>query len=212
MQRQRFTLHGYPLPLSRHSEFSRSHQESSRARQVPDDLGPTGQEVAYEEEPDDQERKQTYEPSARLLPAFRSVFFVLGSAVLGIVLAFVWRYTDVQQWSTAQWWPAFAAQSTKSESKQGPEEQLMRIIGELEALKKITSDLGAAQQQTGSIIASLQASQQDLQKRASSAQAGPHWYSDPALLMLKPRASAPTKSITGAPPQPSAPRARAETR
>ena len=62
---------------------------------------------------------------------------------------------------------------------------------EFDALKKSVGEFSTAQKQMAASISSLQASQQEIQKRMSSAQANPHWYSDPIALKL--RSLAPSK-------------------
>ena len=109
--------------------------------------------------------------------------FVLSMVAIGTGLALVWHYSGLRRWSGELAWPAFAAAAPKSASQ--PEEQLARIVRELDALKKSISDFGAGQQQITASIAALQAGQQELRQRISSIQAGSHWYSDPAALKLR---------------------------
>jgi hypothetical protein len=108
---------------------------------------------------------------------FRSVGLWLGMAVLGVILAIIWQ---TSLWSDAQRWLALAA-GPASGTGNPVEEQLGRIIGELNVMKKNMDELRAAQQQTAANVISLQATQQELQQRVSSFQRV-HWYADLAAL------------------------------
>ncbi len=106
---------------------------------------------------------------------FRSVGLWLGMAVLGVILAVVWQ---TSLWSDAKRWLALAAGPASGNPL---EEQLSRITGELDVLKRNMDEFRAAQQQTTANVASLQATQQEFQQRASSLQ-GAAWYADLASL------------------------------
>jgi TolA-binding protein len=97
-------------------------------------------------------------------------------AVLGVILAFVWRYVGAPLWPDTQGWLAFAAGSTSTGSNRA-EDQFGRIVGELDALKKKIDELNVSQQQTAAQVTSLQTAQQELQRRVSSSQAA-RWYSN----------------------------------
>jgi hypothetical protein len=127
------------------------------------------------------------EEEPRGLRPVRAVALWLGMAVLGVVLAFAWRYVGAQLWSDTQGWLAFAAGSTSSGSNR-VEEQSGRIAGELDALKKEINELRATQQQMAATMMSLQAGQQELQRRVTSFQ-GARWYSDTAALTYPPSVS-----------------------
>ena len=113
------------------------------------------------------------EKGGRLFP---SAWSLLGVAVLGVVLALLWRNFDPQPWA-ARLWSGPSAQPSELASNAGPGDQLGRVEHELDALKKNVSELDATQRQITASIAALQA-QQELQRRSAS-----YWYSDPAALM-----------------------------
>jgi hypothetical protein len=87
-------------------------------------------------------------------------------AFLGVILAVVWQ---TSLWSDAQRWLALAA-GLASGTGNPVEEQLSRITGELDVLKRNMDEFRAAQQQTSANVASLQATQQEFQQRVSSLQ------------------------------------------
>jgi hypothetical protein len=127
----------------------------------------------------------------------------LGMAVLGVVLALLWRSIGAQLWSDTQTWFAAASSAIASSAASSPsasspvEEQLGRIARDLDALKKNIDELRAAHQQTVTNVTSLQAAQQDLQRRVSSFQS-PRWYSDLAPL-THPTAPAKKPAVVAAP-------------
>jgi hypothetical protein len=129
------------------------------------------------------------EKSRRILP---SVGFLLGMAVLGVILALVWRSPQLS--SYAQWWPGAGAQPSQSARNFGSEEQIGQVVRELDTLKKNFVDLLAAQQRMMASIESLQAGQQDLQRRSSFQAA--HWYSDRSVLMFRTPATHNSGAIT----------------
>jgi TolA-binding protein len=116
------------------------------------------------------------EGEPRSLRPVRAVALWLSMAVLGVILAFVWRYVGAPLWPDTQGWLAFAAGSTSTGSNRA-EDQFGRIVGELDALKKKIDELNVSQQQTAAQVTSLQTAQQELQRRVSSSQ-GARWYSN----------------------------------
>jgi hypothetical protein len=157
---------------------------------------------------------------------FRIAALWLGMAVLGVVLALVWRSVGAQLWSDTQEWLSFAAPSSSSASSaalspspnSAPlspsassliEEQLGRIARDLDALKKNIDELRAAQQQNVTNVTSLHAAQQELQRRLSSFQS-PRWYSDLAPL-THPPAPAKKPAAVAAPKRVPTARAPAQT-
>jgi hypothetical protein len=98
-------------------------------------------------------------------------------AFLGVILAVVWQ---TSLWSDPQRWLALAA-GLASGTGNPVEEQLSRITGELDVLKRNMNEFRAAQQQTSANVAFLQATQQEFQQRVSSLQGGA-WYADLAAL------------------------------
>jgi hypothetical protein len=141
------------------------------------------------------------EKSRRILP---SVGFLLGMAVLGVILAFVWRspqlWSGSQLSSYAQWWPGGGAQPSQSARNFGSEEQIGQVVRELDTLKKNFVDLVAAHQQMIASIETLQAGQQDLQQRFSFQAA--HWYSDRSVLMFRTPATHNSGAVTSPKPTP----------
>jgi hypothetical protein len=141
------------------------------------------------EQPYDEEEPRRFHPIA--------LWF--GMAVLGVVLAVAWRSFGAQRWFDSQRWLTSAAASSSSGTSP-VEKQLESIATDLEALKKNMDELRVAQQQTAANVMSLQAGQQELQRRLSSFQ-GAHWYSDFAVLTYptaaakKPAAAAPPKQM-----------------
>jgi TolA-binding protein len=139
------------------------------------------------------------EEEPRDLRPVRAVALWLSMAVLGVLLAFVWQYVGAQLWSDTQGWLAFAAGSTSSGSNR-VEQQSGPISGELDALKKEINELRATQHQMAANMMSLQAGQQELQRRVTSFQGG-HWYSDftsltyPTAVAKKPAAAASPKQM-----------------
>jgi hypothetical protein len=108
---------------------------------------------------------------------FRSVGLWVCMAVLGVMLAVVWQ---TSLWSDAQRWLALAV-GPASGTGNPVEEQLSRITGELDVLRRNMDEFRAAQQHTTANVASLQATQQEFQQRVSSLQ-GAAWYADLAAL------------------------------
>jgi hypothetical protein len=93
----------------------------------------------------------------------RPAGFILGIAVLGVVLAFAWRSGGARVLEAVRAFPAFASQPAPKVAAVDPTaEQFARIARELEALKATIGQLSAAQQQTFASIAALQAGQQQL--------------------------------------------------
>lgn len=123
---------------------------------------------------------------ADVSPAWlRASGFVLGSIAAGAVLALAWHHSGLRERAGDLSWPTLAASPAQGASKPGAEDQLARILRELDALKKSVGDLSTGQHQIRGTVAALQASQQDLRQRISSAQAGSHWHSDVAALRLR---------------------------
>ena len=138
---------------------SRVHRIPTRASEF-EEFGREDDEIALDQD----------SGSGRRL--FPSVAFFVGMAVLGVTLALIWRIVDGHLWSNMQLWPTFGAQPAQSTSNSGFEQQIARLVQEVDALKKDVSELGAGQQQIAAGIASLQASRQPA-----------YWYGNPAVLM-----------------------------
>jgi len=68
----------------------------------------------------------------------RAVALWLSMAVLGVLLAFVWRYVGAPLWSDTQGWLTFAAGSTSTGTNRA-EEQFGRIAGEPTSLTSANS-------------------------------------------------------------------------
>ena len=132
-------------------------------------------------------RRRSPVSKADVSPAWlRASGFVLGSIAAGVALALAWHYSGLRERAgDLSWSSTLAASPAQGASKPEAEDQLARILRELDALKKSVSDLSTGQQQIRGTVAALQASQQDLRQRISSAQAGSHWHSDVAALRLR---------------------------
>jgi hypothetical protein len=133
-----------------------------------DDVGP--------DEPDFALNNNISGEEPRSLRPVRAVALWLSMAIVGVILAFVWRYVGAPLWPDTQGWAAFATGSTSTGSSRA-EDQFGRIVGELDALKKKIDELNVSQQQTAAQVTSLQTAQQELQRRVSSSQGG-RWYSN----------------------------------
>jgi hypothetical protein len=148
---------------------------------------PTDKEFGLDEEVGSDEADLSLDNAIEEEPGhfrpFRAVALWLSMAVLGVVLALVWRNIGAQVWSDTQRWLAFAAGSA-SRTSSPVEEQLGRIAGDLDALKRHMDELRAAQQQTAANVTFLQAGEQELRQRMSSFP-GTHWYSDFAILTYR---------------------------
>ena len=162
MQSERFPSRVHPSPplASVDEELGREDEE----------LGGEDNEVARDPEA---------RGGGRLLP---SVGFLLGAAVLGVMLALIWRNVDGQRWSDMWLWPALSAQPAQSASNSGSEQQIAQVVQELDALKKDVSELRAAQQQIAAGMESLKANQQAV-----------YWYDNRAVLMYPIAAQMPSR-------------------
>jgi hypothetical protein len=141
---------------------------------------PSDDDLAWNDQEENPKSKADVSP-ARL----RASGFVLGSIAIGVALALAWHYSGLRERAGDLSWPTLAASPAQGASKRGAEDQLARILRELDALKKSVNDLSTGQQQIRGTVAALQASQQDLRQRISTAPAGSHWHSDVAALRLQ---------------------------
>ena len=146
-----------------------------------EDAGPDEPDIALD---------HTDEEDPRGFRPFRAAALWVGMAVLGAALALAWRL-----WSDSQRW--LAAAPAASPSGTSPVEKQLGIARDLDALKKNIDELRAAQHQTAANVTSLQAGQQELQRRVSSSQAA-RWYSNFDVLTY-PTATA--RKSTAAPKQ-----------
>ena len=132
------------------------------------------------------DEEENPESKADVSPAWlRASGFVLGSIAAGAMLALTWHHSGLRERAGDLSWPILAASPAQGASKAEAEDQLARILRELDALKKSVTDLSTGQQQIKGTVAALQASQQELRQRISTAQAGSHWHSDVAALRLQ---------------------------
>jgi hypothetical protein len=157
---ERFESHLALLPTARSMESG-----------IDDEFGPESSDLS---------RDHTSEEEPVPFRPLRAAALWLSMAVLGIMLALVWRNVGAQVWSDAQRWLASAAGSTSSKSSP-VEEQLGRIVRELDVIKKNLDELRAAQQQTAANVTFLQAGEEELRQRVSSFPRA-HWYSDLGIL------------------------------
>jgi hypothetical protein len=103
---------------------------------------------------------------------FPSGIFLVSMAALGVALAFLWRNVEDLRWSNIQLWPTFSASPAQSTNNSESEQQIARLVQEVDALKKNVSELVAGQRQIAAGIASVQATQQAV-----------YWHSNPAALI-----------------------------
>lgn len=135
--------------------------------------------------------------------------FLCSMAVLGVVLALVWRYAGASQLADQLWARVQSAQAAST--AQAPAAQAPAQTAEIEALKAEIGKLTAANRQLTADISALQGQQQELTRRAASPNSTTNLFSNPALLKLQivPRALT-TGSAARAPT--AAPPGRAEVR
>lgn len=137
--------------------------------------------------------------------------FLCSMAVLGVVLALVWRYAGASQLADQLWARVQSSQATAASTAQAPAAQAPAQTAEIEALKAEIGKLTAANRQLTADISALQGQQQELARRAASPNSTTNLFSNPALLKLQivPRALT-TGSAVRAPT--AAPPGRAEVR
>jgi hypothetical protein len=122
---------------------------------------------------------------ARLL---NLAILALGLGVIG-ALAFAWSNADGRL--------RFELQSAATAPKGAPaaQEEIERLRGEIDALKKDVKELTETQHQAAHTIAAMKAAEEDLRRHVPP----PYWYSNPATLDL---AIAKQPQSAGVAPQP----------
>jgi hypothetical protein len=136
-------------------------------------------------------------PRGRIRGLVRSTSFAVCMVVIGSSLAMAWEYSGLRAASASLAWPDIASVWAPGPSQPQPEDQLARLVRELETLKKGVSELSVGMQQLAASNAALQAGQHELRQRLSSLPPNSHWYSDPVALRL--RFSLPHRPATPAP-------------
>src|SRR5262249_6324350 len=130
--------------------------------------------------------------------------FLASMAAIGITMALAWDYSGLRAAYGDLGWLPLSSLSSQGASKPQPEDQIVRVTRELEALKKGVSDLSAGVQQIAVSNAALQTGQQELRQRISALPASSNWYSDPTALQLRfaiPHRPAPASAPRAAPPE-----------
>src|SRR6516162_7644371 len=113
----------------------------------------------------------------------------LGLGVIG-ALAFAWSNADGRLRFDLQ----STATAPKSAQRAAAQEEIERLRGELDALKKHVKELTEAQHQAAHTIAAMKAAEEDLRRHAPP----PYWYSNPAALNFA--IASPPQSAGSAPP------------
>ena len=126
------------------------------------------------------EETQDPEPSG-LRPSLR---FFCTMAMVGVVLAFGWRYTGIAQQADQLWSLVISDQPTAPAGPKVVHDPLAPILAELNTLKSEVTRLTTTNQQMAATIASLQGQQRELQQRLASPYAATHLFSDPKLLRM----------------------------
>src|SRR6516165_2049386 len=124
----------------------------------------------------------------------------LGLGVIG-ALAFAWSNADGRLRFDLQ----STATAPKSAQRAAAQEEIERLRGELDALKKHVKELTEAQHQAAHTIAAMKAAEEDLRRDVPP----PYWYSNPATLDLA-IANQPQWAGVAPPPRPAT--ARSESR
>jgi hypothetical protein len=156
------------------------------------EFGGTSKQVAREQEHQPGRQRRRY------------VWFLLGSAVLGVASAVIWSNTNLQSWPVAQPFPTSLTEQTESRSSAGSADQLI----EFETLRNEIAELRDLQQQMSAEATALQASHRELQGsllRAAS------WYSEPNVLLHQQIAAVPKPRTVGLRNQKASAQPRAET-
>jgi hypothetical protein len=125
----------------------------------------------------------------------------LGLGAIG-ALAFAWSNADGRLRFELQ----SAATPPKSVQRAAAEEEIDRLRGEIEALKKDVNELMEAQRQAAHTIAAVKAAEQELRRQAPA----PYWYSNPEA--LNPTIAREPQSAAAAPLPRRPPAARAPSR
>jgi hypothetical protein len=113
------------------------------------------------------------------------LLFFCSMALLGVVLAIVWRYAGAAQLADQLWANLKSSQASAALPAQAPSVPPPPQTAELDALKAEIGKLTAANRQMAVEITTLQAQQRELARRAAAPTATTHLFSDPALLKLQ---------------------------
>jgi HAMP domain-containing protein len=167
--------HEYPR---RDDEYAREDHEFASKD---DEFAPEDDKVTP-----DEYGQSGLEPQPRWLP---SVWVLLGMAVAGVVLAFIWHNLKSNL--------SFASMSIPTTSTAAAPAP----VEEVQALKKSVAELRDAQQQLLAKIAVLEVAQQRMQQELS-AHSTLTWYSNSNILMYRTAAAHPPKPAPPSKPKP----------
>jgi hypothetical protein len=126
------------------------------------------------------EREAPDQPPGRRSP----LPFFCSMALLGVVLALVWRYAGAAQLADQLWSSFNSPQATATLAAQVPGSPPPPPTAELDALKAEIGRLTAANQQMTAEITALRDQQRELVRRAASQTSVTNLFSDPGLLRL----------------------------
>jgi hypothetical protein len=115
-------------------------------------------------------RAQRRKTRSRLLTL---VAVALGAGVIG-ALALAWPSADGRLRLELQ----SVATSPRNADRAGPDQEIDRLLRQIDALKNDVKELTEAQHQAAYTIAAMKAAEQDLRSHAPP----PYWYSNPAAL------------------------------
>jgi hypothetical protein len=100
---------------------------------------------------------------------------VVGAGVIG-ALALAWSTADGRLRPELQ----SAATSPQNADRAGPDEEIDRLLRQIDALKNDVNELTETQHQAAHTIAAMKATEEDLRRHVPP----PYWYSNPATLDL----------------------------
>ncbi len=113
------------------------------------------------------------------------LLFFCSMAVLGVVLAVVWRYAGAAQLADQVWANLKSSQASAALTAQAPSVPPPSQTAELDGLKAEIGKLTAANRQMAAEITTLQSQQRELARRAAAPTSTTHLFSDPAMLKLQ---------------------------
>jgi hypothetical protein len=100
---------------------------------------------------------------------------VVGAGVIG-ALALAWSTADGRLRPELQ----SAATSPRNADRAGPDEEIDRLLRQIDALKNDVNELTETQHQAAHTIAAMKAAEEDLRRHVPP----PYWYSNPTTLDL----------------------------
>ena len=175
---------GWTVQSSKHFESSRRFPTLASVDRDfvrEDELAPDVDEFAS-----DEYEESKLEPEPRWLPRLLVLF---GMAVAGVVLALIWHNVKPNL--------SFASLPTQTTSTPAAP----GLVQDLEALKKIVTELRDTQQQLVAKVAALEVAKHHMQQELASHTTGA-WYSDSKILMYRTATAQPPKPPSPAKPKP----------